>query len=180
MRSGTRTALVGTKEAAALYRVSPSNFIRDWASRPGFPEPVASLSRGRLWSRADLLAYRARHGPRRSASLASLPLTAEARRWLPVIKRRIVRGFQPDRIVLFGSQARGDASPGSDIALLDVFPGVAHRRHAAARIHAALAGIPLGKDVIVATPQDIDRLGDAPGTIIGPALRDGREIYVHA
>jgi len=171
-------SLVGAKEAAEIFGVRPSNFVRDWAARPDFPAPVATLARGRLWVREDLLAYRARTGPRRAVALAELPLSPDAARWLPLIKRRIVRRFRPERIVLFGSQARGDARPDSDADLLVVIPGVEHRRRTAARIHAILEGIPLGKDVIVATPDDVDRLADLVGTIIQPALREGRTIYV--
>jgi predicted nucleotidyltransferase len=171
--------LVGTKEAAALFGVRPSNFVRDWSNREGFPVPVATLARGRLWAREDLLAYRARTGPRRAVALAELPLSPDAMRWLPLIKRRIVHGFRPERIVLFGSQARGGARGDSDVDLLVVLPGVEHRRRAAARIHTALLGIPLGKDVIVVTPEDVQRLADVAGTVIGPALREGRTIYVH-
>ena len=172
-------SLVGTKEAAGLFGVRPSNFVRDWASRDDFPAPVATLARGRLWAHEDLLAFRARTGPRRAVALADLPLSADAQRWLPVIKRRIVRRFRPERIVLFGSQVRGDARRDSDVDLLVVLPRVEHRRRAAAQIHAALAGIPLGKDVIVATPQDVERLADLVGTVIHPALHEGRTIYVH-
>src|SRR3989304_10086686 len=107
-------SLVGAKEAAEIFGVRPSNFVRDWAARPDFPAPVATLARGRLWVREDLLAYRARTGPRRAVALAELPLSPDAARWLPLIKRRIVRRFRPERIVLFGSPARGGGGPGSD------------------------------------------------------------------
>jgi len=170
--------LLGTAEAAELFGVRSSNFVRDWSHRSDFPPPAVTLARGRLWARGALLAYRARTGPRRAASFADLPLSPAAARWLPVIKRRIVRGFRPDRIILFGSQARGDARADSDVDLLVVLPSVQHRRRAAARIHGLLAGIPLGKDVIVATPDDLARLADLPGTILYPALREGRTIYV--
>jgi len=71
--------LVGTKEAAALFAVRPSNFVRDWANREDFPEPVATLARGRLWAREDLVAYRARTGPRRAIARA----TSHAPRHVP-------------------------------------------------------------------------------------------------
>ena len=170
--------LVGTKEAAALFGVRPSNFVRDWANREDFPGPVATLARGRLWARADLLSYRARTGPRRAVPLAELPLSPDATRWLPLIKRRIVRGFRPDRIVLFGSQARGGARHDSDSISSSCSPTWSTGR-AAAQIHTALLGIPLGKDVIVVTPEDVQRLADVAGTVIHPALREGRTIYVH-
>ena len=172
--------LVGTKEAAALFGVRPSNFVRDWASREGFPEPVATLARGRLWAREDVDAYRARSSPRRAVSLSDLPLSPDAARWLPVIKRRIVRGFQPDRIILFGSQANGNARLDSDADLLVVIPGNAHRRHTEAAIYGSLAGIPLATDVVVVHPEDITREADLVGTILGPVLREGRTVYARS
>jgi predicted nucleotidyltransferase len=90
--------------------------------------------------------------------MKDVPLSPLAARWLPVIKRRIVRGFHPTRIILFGSQARGDARPDSDVDLLVILPRTDHRRRAAARIEAALAGIPLATDIVVATPTDVDAL----------------------
>ena len=172
--------LVGTKEAAALFDVRPSNFVRDWASRADFPKPVATLARGRLWARRDLEAYRARTGPRRAVALAELPLSPDAARWLPLIKRRIVRGFRPDRIVLFGSQAHGNARADSDADLLVVIPGHAHRRHTEAAIYRCLAGIPLGTDIVVVHPEDVSMGADLVGTILGPVLREGRTVYVRS
>ncbi len=172
--------LVGTKEAAAVFGVRPSNFIRDWANREDFPEPVANLARGRLWAREDLEAYHTRTGPRRAVALAELPLSPDAARWLPVIKRRIVRGFRPDRIVLFGSQIRGDARVDSDADLLVIIPGNAHRRHTEAAIYGSLTGIPLGTDVVVVHPEDISQDADLVGTIIGPILREWRTVYVRS
>ena len=171
--------LVGTKEAAALFGVRPPNFVRDWAGREDFPEPVATLARGRLWSREAVVAYRANVGPRRAVALSDLPLSADAARWLPVIKRRIVRRFRPDRIILFGSQARGDARRDSDADLLVVIPGNAHRRHTEASIYGSLAGIPFGTDVVVVHPEDIEAGSDLVGTVLEPALREGRTVYAH-
>lgn len=57
--------IVGTREAADRLGVRPPNFVRDWASRPDFPKPVATLSSGRVWSAAavDKYAARRRHRP---------------------------------------------------------------------------------------------------------------------
>jgi predicted nucleotidyltransferase len=113
-------------------------------------------------------------------SLSDLPLSPDAARWLPVIKRRIVRRFRPDRIVLFGSQARGDARLDSDADLLVVIPGNAHRRHTEAAIYGSLAGIPLGTDVVVVHPEDLSEGADFVGTILDPVLREGRTVYVRS
>ena len=172
--------VVGAREAAEILGVRPSNFVRDWATRPDFPEPVVSLGRRRLWERQAVDAYRRGLRRRRAEPMRALDITAEAARWLPLIKRRIVRGFHPHRIVLFGSQARGSARLGSDIDLLVVVDDVESRRRLEARIYAALAGIPVGTDVVVVTADDVDRYRGVVGTILGPALEDGRLLYAAA
>lgn len=48
---------VGTREAADLIGVRPPNFVRDWAARPDFPAPVATLSSGRVWLAAEVAEY---------------------------------------------------------------------------------------------------------------------------
>lgn len=92
------------------------------------------------------------------------------------IVRRIVQAAQPERIILFGSAARGEMGPHSDVDVLVVKSG-AHRRKLAMEIYKNLAGIGIAKDVIVVTPEDIERYGQCPALIIEPALREGRVIY---
>jgi uncharacterized protein len=90
---------------------------------------------------------------------------------------RIVQDFNPLRIILFGSHARGDAGPESDVDLLVVFPQVANKRLAAVAIRRILADLPVCKDVVVTTPEEITRRGDLIGTVLRPALREGRVLY---
>jgi predicted nucleotidyltransferase len=180
MSESTTNPLLGTREAAAVYGVNVPNFIRDWASRPDFPTPVATVSAGRIWRREDLEAYRTASGPKRGARATQLHLSAQAALWLPVIKRRIVRGFKPDRIVLFGSQARGQARPDSDADLLVVMPEASRRRDTETAIYAALSGIPLATDVIVTTSQDLARDADLVGSVLRPAMREGITIYARS
>jgi uncharacterized protein len=91
--------------------------------------------------------------------------------------RTIVRDFAPLRVVLFGSHARGEAGPESDIDLLVVMPAVDDKREAAVRIRRALAHFPVSKDVVVTTPDEIARRGAMVGTILRPALREGVVVY---
>lgn len=96
---------------------------------------------------------------------------------LRTIRERIVEQFQPLRLILFGSHARGDAGPDSDVDLLVVLPSVADKRRTAIQIRRALADLPVGKDIIVTTPDEIARRGDMIGTVLRPALREGRVIF---
>src|SRR5919197_4488873 len=77
--------------------------------------------------------------------------------------RRIVERFQPDRIILFGSQARGDAGPDSDVDLLVVMPFEGIKWKLEAEIDAAIRDLPLPADVHVATPDEVERRRDIVG-----------------
>lgn len=96
---------------------------------------------------------------------------------LDEIVRRVVDVARPDRIILFGSAARGDMGPDSDVDLLVVKSGVPHRRRLAQDIYMGLAGVDAAVDVIVVTPEDVEYLRGSVGSIIGPALREGRVVY---
>lgn len=96
------------------------------------------------------------------------------------VVRRVVRVAQPDRIILFGSTARGTTGAGSDIDLLVVKSGVQHRRRLAQQIYLELIGLAVGVDVIVVTPGDIEAYGGKVGTVLEPALREGRQVYAAA
>jgi predicted nucleotidyltransferase len=93
---------------------------------------------------------------------------------------RIVQGFNPVMVILFGSHARGDAGEGSDVDLLVVLPTVRNKREDAIAIRRALADFPVGKDIVVATPEEIERRRDLVGSILRPALREGRVLYERA
>jgi predicted nucleotidyltransferase len=176
----TTDRLLGTKEAAAFYGVNVPNFCRDWASRADFPAPAATLSTGRVWREEDLLAYRVAVAPKRGARVHKLRLSPQAEKWLPVIKRRIVGGFKPERIILFGSQARGEAREWSDIDLIVVVDPGQDRSEVQSAIRRSLAGVPIDRDVVVVTAADLVRDFDLPGSILWPAAREGVTIYARS
>jgi uncharacterized protein len=96
---------------------------------------------------------------------------------LAEIVRRIVRVAAPERIVMFGSAARGEAGPDSDLDLLVIKPGDYHRGRLTEEIYVSPIGAGQAVDVVVVTPEDVERYRDALGLVIGPALREGRVIY---
>ena len=91
--------------------------------------------------------------------------------------RRIVERFHPEQIILFGSYARGQAGPDSDVDLLVVMPVSGSKRKTAVEIDLMLAGSGLPKDIIVVTPEEVARLRDIVGTIVYPAVREGKVMY---
>ena len=91
--------------------------------------------------------------------------------------RRIVETVQPVRIVLFGSAARGQMGPDSDLDLLVVMPDGVHRRQTAQRIYREIAGFGWAVDIVVVTEADVLKYADEPSLVICPALREGREIF---
>ena len=90
---------------------------------------------------------------------------------------RTLAVVQPERVVLFGSYARGDAGPDSDLDLLVVSAFEGARSRLALRILEALAPLPVSKDVFVLTPSEWSRDQDIPGTLAYPAAREGVVLY---
>lgn len=90
---------------------------------------------------------------------------------------RIVNRFDPDRIVLFGSHARGTAGSDSDVDLLVIMDVPGSRRETRVKIRMEIGDVRLPKDIIVATPDEVRTYGDMIGTILRPALREGIVLY---
>jgi predicted nucleotidyltransferase len=90
---------------------------------------------------------------------------------------RIVKEFQPERVILFGSHGRGEGGADSDVDLLIVMPVEGSRRNKAIEIGAALHDIRVPKDIIVTTPEDFEWRKEIAGTIERPAAMEGRTLY---
>ena len=97
-----------------------------------------------------------------------------------MIVERIVERFHPQRVILFGSHARGQAGPDSDVDLLVVFPEVSNKREAAIQIRRILSDLTIPTDIIVTSPDEIRERGDLVGTVLRPALREGKVVYERA
>jgi uncharacterized protein len=94
--------------------------------------------------------------------------------------RQIAERFSPEKIILFGSRARGDAGPDSDIDLLVLFSDVADPNKRAAELYASLSDFPSPMDIVVSTSSRFERYRNVVNTVYWPASREGRILYERA
>lgn len=109
-----------------------------------------------------------------------MPRTAKKPNIQAVIDRmvkRIVKKFHPEKVILFGSHARGDARVDSDIDLLVVMDFEGRKLDKCLEIDAALRDIRIPFDVIVTRPEDFEWRKDVVGTIEWPAVKEGKLLY---
>jgi predicted nucleotidyltransferase len=90
---------------------------------------------------------------------------------------RIVSRFHPEKIILFGSHARGEGTSDSDVDLLVVMPVEGSKRTKQLEIRAAVRDVRIPKDIIVTRPEEFQWRKDIVGTIERPAAREGKILY---
>ncbi len=90
---------------------------------------------------------------------------------------RIIKRFNPEKIILFGSYAYGKPTVDSDIDLMIVMDTDEKPHKRAVSIRKALKDIGIPKDIIVKTPQEFERFKDIVGTVIYPVAHKGKLLY---
>ena len=113
-----------------------------------------------------------RAGKRRSRRRGTLASAV-----LDDIVRRVVEVAKPQQIVLFGSAARGTMGPDSDVDMLVVKSGRFHRGRLIEAVYRKLRGAGAPVDVVVVTPEELERYRHDPCLIVAPALREGKFVY---
>lgn len=93
------------------------------------------------------------------------------------IVQRILKVAQPEKIVLFGSYARGEATEESDLDLLIIQPSDLPRYKRSTPVRLALRGLFPSKDVVIYTPEEVKEWESASTSFIASALREGRILY---
>ena len=91
---------------------------------------------------------------------------------------KIVELVDPLEIILFGSYARGDPGPDSDIDLMVVMPDGVHTRKTAMHLYGTIKGVRVPYDIMVATPSILELHRDNIGLIYKTILMEGKKLYV--
>ena len=91
--------------------------------------------------------------------------------------KRLVDQFQPLKVILFGSQARGTANEQSDVDFLVICRVTGKKRLLATAMDRALRGFGFARDIIIMTPEEFERDRHIPGTIAKPASQEGMVLY---
>ncbi|MFZ4539462.1 nucleotidyltransferase domain-containing protein [Propionivibrio sp.] len=90
---------------------------------------------------------------------------------------RILAVASPNRIILFGSQARGDTDADSDIDLMVIESRVGNPALEAARLYRAVGWVGKGVDILVYSENEFARRSTVPGTVLHQALTQGKVVY---
>ena len=90
---------------------------------------------------------------------------------------RIVKAAHPEKIILFGSTARGEAGRYSDVDVAVVVHDGTHRRMTERLIYRAMLGFDLPVDVVVVTDSDMLKYADSPGLVYREVIREGVLLY---
>ena len=93
------------------------------------------------------------------------------------IVRRIVETAQPEKIILFGSRARGDARPNSDFDVLVIKQSSEPSYRRDTPLYVALAGLPMEVEVLVYTPEEVAEWAQVPQAFVTTATREGKTVY---
>lgn len=91
--------------------------------------------------------------------------------------KMIIRDLSPDKIILFGSYARGDSAKESDYDFCILKKGILHKRRYTQKIYKMLFGLDKSIDIIVETPEKFEKLKQNPFLIYKKIAEEGKVLY---
>lgn len=109
--------------------------------------------------------------------MATTPITQLETSLVREIVQRIAQTIRPEKIILFGSRARGEARPDSDIDLLVIAHSNQPRYRRAAPLYGALSGIAAPLDILVYSPEEVEDWRDVRQAFVTTAIREGQVLY---
>jgi predicted nucleotidyltransferase len=93
------------------------------------------------------------------------------------ITKTIVERFHPRRIILFGSQARGEARAESDLDIFIEMETVASPPERAMEVSSLFGLRPWSMDLVVYTPDEVEKLRGVSGTLLSLIEAEGKPLY---
>src|SRR3989454_8885664 len=96
---------------------------------------------------------------------------------IQVQANNIAREFRPEKIILFGSHARGDARPDSDVDLMVIINSGKHPSRTAAEITHRVHPRRYPLDLIVRSPETIRLRLEMNDWFLHDVMREGRVLY---
>ena len=91
--------------------------------------------------------------------------------------QRIVENYVPEKVIVFGSWARGEANGHSDVDLLVIIPYKGDKRDIQASMRLLLRDFRTPVDIIIASPEEIAERQHVNGLIYRPAIGEGMVLY---
>ena len=101
----------------------------------------------------------------------------DATRIIGEMTERIRDMIAPDKIILFGSRARGEGGANSDFDLLIIAPSSLPRWQRTPPLYRLLAGLGVPKDIVWWTPEEVEEWRGVKSHFINTALREGKVLY---
>lgn len=93
------------------------------------------------------------------------------------VVRRIARSVKPERVILFGSRAVGEARADSDIDLVVVYSGPKTKRQVQLGIHRLFPNPEFSMDLFVLTPEELESQKSVPNTLAREVSERGIVCY---
>ena len=145
----------------------------------GIIDEVTGRRRGRVFRYTPFVELFDRMGPPtvhamgENRGVAHDPLSLAE--WVPIVAQRLFERSDAKRIIVFGSVARGEAGPDSDLDLLVVLEHVVDSHDDAVRLQMELRDFPIPIDVLVTDEERLEQQARWPG-VVRVALREGQAI----
>lgn len=105
------------------------------------------------------------------------PPPSNLRRVIEEASRRLIEAAHPEKIILFGSYARGDFDEGSDLDFLVILPTVDDPDSEMDRLERVLLSLEIPADVVVYSSDDVRERGHLRGTTLYHALTEGMILH---
>jgi predicted nucleotidyltransferase len=93
------------------------------------------------------------------------------------VARRIGEAVDAERVILFGSHARGDATADSDVDLMIVAESDLPRHKRSRRLYSLFRPYPFGMDLLVYTPEEVEKGKRSSVSFVSTVLKEGRTVY---